>query len=128
MTDSEQNKSGQIAWVDLSVPDAVAVKQFYQKVVGWSSSEVSMGDYDDFCMHPSNDDDPVAGVCHAKGVNKDLPPCWIIYITVENLDQSIQHVTELGGEVILGPKQVGNDRYCVIMDPAGAYCALYEKQ
>ena len=68
----------------------------------------------------------VAGVCHARGANADLPSQWLIYITVEDLDQSLADCEELGGEVLVQPRRMGEDRFCVIKDPAGAVCALYE--
>jgi hypothetical protein len=55
-----------------------------------------------------------------------LPPCWLVYITVPDLGQSIAHCTELGGKVISEPKDLGpSGRFCVIQDPAGAYVALF---
>jgi len=69
---------------------------------------------------------PIAGVCHARAGNADLPPLWIIYITVENLDHSVDECHRLGGSLISGPRSYGGGRYCVIKDPAGAICALYQ--
>ncbi|MBL4848131.1 MAG: hypothetical protein JKY65_21655 [Planctomycetes bacterium] len=36
---------GTVGWVDLTVQDAPALRDFYEKVVGWTSSAHSMGDY-----------------------------------------------------------------------------------
>src|ERR1035438_2493750 len=77
---------GQIGWIDLTVPDAAGLRDFYQAVTGWTHSPVKMGRYHDFCMHPPGDAQPVAGICHAKGENVGLPPVWLIYITVDDLD------------------------------------------
>ncbi len=44
--------------------------------------------------------------------------------TVADLDESIRPCVELGGRVINGPRKAGQQRYCVIQDPAGAVCAL----
>lgn len=97
---------GRISWIDLTVPDAESIREFYGKVTGWKSDPVSMGDYYDYCMVPPDGRDPVAGICHAIGINKDIPPQWVIYISVENLDNSITCCKELGGEVIVGPKNM----------------------
>jgi predicted enzyme related to lactoylglutathione lyase len=70
---------------------------------------------------------PMAGVCHARGVNADLPPRWLAYITVENVDLSAEKCIALGGKILTGPKGMdGHGRYCVIQDPAGAVAALFE--
>jgi hypothetical protein len=126
MSESNIPKIGTLGWVDLTVPDAETVRDFYKQVVGWGSLPVSMGDYNDYCMTPPGSDQPVAGVCHARGVNAALPPQWLIYINVEDLDVSIASCKALGGEVISGPRNFGPEaRYAIIKDPAGAACALF---
>ena len=127
MSDNQEN-IGVISWCDLTVENAEDVRDFYREVVGWETSPVAMGDYDDFCMNPPKSDQPAAGICHARGVNADLPAQWLIYITVADLDASIANCVKLGGKVIAGPKNMGDTgRYCIIQDPAGAVAALYEK-
>lgn len=44
---------GKIGWVDLTVEKAGEVRNFYSSVTGWETSDVSMGEYNDYCMHPS---------------------------------------------------------------------------
>lgn len=125
---SEHNPpAGAIVWIDLTIPNAEQVRDFYTAVAGWQPQPVSMGEYEDYSMVPDGDDSPVAGVCHARGGNKSFPPQWLIYITVENLDHSIAQCQKLGGKVLVGPKNMGQDRFCVIQDPAGAVAALYQK-
>lgn len=121
-------KPGTIGWIDLTVQDAPKVRDFYQKVVGWSPEAVDMGGYSDFSMKTDPDGDGVAGICHARGSNAELPPVWIIYIIVTNLDESLQQVKALDGEIILGPKAMGSQRYAMIKDPGGAVCALFQAE
>jgi uncharacterized protein len=121
------DKPGQIRWVDLTVSDAPAIREFYEAVVGWTSDPVSMGDYSDWCMISDGAPEPVAGICHATGANAGLPSTWLIYITVADLVASIAACRDRGGEVVFGPKQFGTEgSWCVIRDPAGAYAALFE--
>ena len=116
---------GKIGWIDLTVTDAPGLRDFYQAVTGWTPSPVKMGDYHDFCMHPPGDPQPVAGICHAKGDNVGLPPVWLIYITVDDLDLGIRRCQELGGKVLRPTTSMGaSGRFCVIEDPAGAICAI----
>ncbi len=122
-----KRETGSIAWMDLTVPDAEKIRDFYSRVVDWNPSEVSMGDYSDFNMNLPDSGQAVTGVCHARGVNADLPPVWLIYIIVENLDKSLDQVRQLGGKINTGPKSMGDHgRYAVIRDPAGAWSALFE--
>lgn len=128
MTD-QAIKAGTIGWMDLSVPDAVAIRDFYAAVVGWKIEPVDMHGYDDFCMVPAAGATPAAGICHARGENADLPPYWLAYVVVDDLDASLKSCVERGGKVIRAP--TGDDScgaFGVIQDPAGAYLALMEAE
>ncbi len=91
MSDQEKPEIGSVSWFDLTVPNAEEVQDFYSKVIGWKSVPVPMakGEYEDYNMKAPESDLTVTGVCHAKGVNADLPARWLLYITVENIDKSI---------------------------------------
>ncbi len=125
---ADKKPAGTILWTDLTVENAEKVRDFYGRVVGWKSDGLDMGGYDDFNMIPKGSSDPVAGICHARGGNRGLPPYWMIYLAVDDLDASIAECKGLGGKVLAGPKDMpGHGRYCVIEDPAGAVAALFEQ-
>ena len=117
---------GKIGWFDLTVEDAPAIRDFYSQVVGWKPEDVNMGDYSDFNMTLPESGDPAAGICHARGDNAGLPSQWLIYITVADVDESARACRENGGKVIVGPKAMGDAKFCVIEDPNGAVAALYQ--
>ena len=124
---SDKPKAGNIAWRDLTVPDAEPIKKFYEKVVGWKSDPVDMGGYNDFNMNISESGETTAGICNARGTNKNFPPFWLIYINVENIKKSVEACLEHGGKLVVEIKDMGDSgKYCVIQDPAGAYSALFE--
>ena len=117
---------GSVTWFDLTVKEAAEVSRFYAKVAGWKPAGFDMGGYDDFCMNSPADGKTVAGICHARGENKKVPPQWLIYITVGNLAASLRHCRALGGKVIVKPREAGGGRMAVIRDPAGAVAALFQ--
>ena len=51
-------------------------------------SRFRYGGYADYCMNEPESGQTIAGVCHARGVNANLPPQWLLYITVANLETS----------------------------------------
>ncbi len=123
----ERPPVGTLAWVDLTVDDAPRVRDFYREVVGWSPDDVPMGDYADYNMRRPDTLEPAAGVCHHRGVNTGIPPQWLIYVHVEDLERSMERARALGGEVIHGPRTMGaSGRFCVVRDPAGAVMGLFE--
>ncbi|MFG0251984.1 MAG: VOC family protein [Phycisphaerales bacterium JB038] len=126
MAESDPGPGG-IEWIDLTIPNAAEVRDFYAAVADWKHGEVPMDGYSDFAMTRGSGGEPVAGICHARGMNADLPPQWLIYITVADLDASMAACQERGGTIIAGPKEMGPARYCIIQDPAGAVAALFQK-
>lgn len=119
---------GRIAWLVLSVLDASASREFYTQVVGWSVKEDHVGGAsghgaDDQLL--GGDGYPVAGICHARGVNEALPSVWLLHLPVGDLVESLRRVREEGGEVIRETQ--GEDGGCasaVIQDPVGVCLAL----
>ena len=132
MSDEEQHEVeesigpviGQIEWLDLTVNDASRVKNFYSSVVGWKSDDVDMGSYSDYSIQTTEGRDTVAGICHARGPNANLPSQWLVYVRVASVQESADTCKRLGGEVLDGPRRMGGSNFCVIKDPEGAVMAL----
>ncbi len=118
---------GKISWIDLTVENAEEIREFYQQVTGWTNSPVEMDGYHDYCMI-APDGETVAGICHARGDNADLPPVWLVYINVADIQQGIAKCKSLGGEIVQGPRDIGGGICAVIKDPAGAIAALYQQK
>ena len=60
-------------------------------------------------------------------VAQHVPPHWMLYIMVENVDASAAKVEGLGGKVIVAPFDVFDaGRMAVIQDPTGAYFCLWQ--
>ncbi len=119
-------KIGSITWTDLTVKPAVKVRDFSAAVVGWKFSEVDMGGYADFCMNEPQTGTTVAGVCHARGENKNLPPQWLVYVNVANLTRSLAACRKHGGKVVCPMRKMSGGRMAVVRDPAGAVMALFQ--
>jgi predicted enzyme related to lactoylglutathione lyase/uncharacterized damage-inducible protein DinB len=118
---------GAVSWLDLTVPDAERVRDFYRQVAGWEPLPIDMGEYADFAMKAPGTEVPVAGVCHARGANAGLPATWLPYVTVNDLDARLSAATAAGGVVAHGPRDLGPwGRFAVVRDPAGAHAGLIE--
>jgi predicted enzyme related to lactoylglutathione lyase len=120
------SKFGTVGWIDLTVSNASTVRDFYAQVANWDYSEIDMDGYSDYCMLPTGTAEPVAGICHARGENADLPPQWLMYITVPDVAASLLQCTEHGGEILRPTREMGGAKIAVIRDPAGAFCALFQ--
>lgn len=119
---------GRIAWLDLTIPDAETTRDFYRQVVGWSAQDLEMkdadGSYADYVMLGGSGDQ-AAGVCHARGVNADLPPVWMLYLPVGDIAESLRRVEAEGGRIIKASKNKdGKYVYAAVQDPLGVAFAL----
>jgi len=127
MAEAKKPAIGTVAWFDLTVPEAESIRDFYADVIGWQAEPLDMGGYADFVMKFPDAEAPAAGICHTRGENADLPAQWLSYVVVQDLDASRERCVANGGALISAVKgNPGEQRYCVIQDPASAYLALME--
>lgn len=124
MSTPQAPKVGQIVWRDLTVPNAETTQSFYREVVGWETTLHEMGDYVDYNVVQPDSQEVVAGICHARGTNANVPPQWLIYVWVADVRASAERCLTCGGKVLDGPRLMGNQLFCVIQDPEGAVLAL----
>ena len=122
--------TGSISWLDLTVSDARATRDFYRHVVGWSVQDVQMdgadGQYADYNMLGA-EGAAAARLCHARGPNRDVPPIWLIYLPVGDLAESLRRVREGGGQIIKEPYGTRSEpAAAVIQDPVGAHLGLVQ--
>lgn len=131
MTDSasksDRPPAGTIGWIDMTTENADQIREFYDAVVGWQSGPVPVEDYHDYMITPFESESPVAGICHSKGPNENVPGGWMIYIHVDDLTASLESCAKLGGEIIGDVRDMGSyGKTCIIRDPSGAMSVLIE--
>ena len=117
---------GKIGWIDMTVENATDTRDFYATVVGLKPDDVDMGGYSDYNMTMPSNGEAVAGICHARGSNSDLPPGWLIYFVVEDVAASAAACVANGGQLRFEPRALDGGTFCVIEDPNGAVAALYQ--
>ena len=119
--------TGKAGWIDLTVVNAEQLRDFYAEVVGFDVEATDMGGYNDFTMKMPASGDAVAGVCHKRGDNADMPSGWVVYFVVDDLDASIERCKALGGQMLSEIRQYGGGRYCIVRDPSGTPSALFQQ-
>lgn len=117
-------KNGQLYWTDITVDNPQLLRDFYSQVLGWSTMEVPMKDGDDAYVDYGMGIDattPAGGICTNRGKNKGLPPQWIPYFYVDNVEDAVQKSLALGGTIIHSiTKRDGTYGYVIMKDPQGA--------
>ena len=123
---SEQPKLGEFCWNELATPNLKATKDFYGKVFGWQFIDHDMGNMT-YTMIKHKDQE-FAGIWSIpKDKENEIPPHWMAYILVENLDKSLENAQKFGANVIKPPTNAGDmGRFAIITDPTGAHVALWQ--
>jgi predicted enzyme related to lactoylglutathione lyase len=113
--------AGNFFWYDLMTTDVDAARKFYGDVVGWGSEDSGQPGptYTLFTV----DGLPVAGLMPIPDdVRKaGVPPCWMGYIAVDDVDEAAARIAREGGKLHRGPIELpGIIRFAVVSDPQSA--------
>jgi len=119
MTTAVSTLLGRPVWYELMTTDAQAAEKFYRTVIGWTSEPFEHSPMP-YTVFKRAGDVGVAGLMKTPdGMN--APPFWAMYVAVPKLEETVAHITRLGGselsEVIDVPT-VG--RLQMMKDPQGA--------
>ena len=123
--DEKLLKHGSFCWFELMTTDVDGAKDFYKKLFGWETKDQPMDKFT-YTVVSANGDE-VAGIMTMPEDSKDMPPTWGIYITVNNMDETITQAKELGGTILVEPRGIPEvGIFAVIQDPQGAWFAPIE--
>lgn len=119
---------GSFFWNELVTPDPDGCKTFYAELVGWKVRDVDLppgpgpATYSIFMVG----DRDVGGMFKMAGPGwQGVPPHWMAYVAVDDVDAACAKVAGLGGRVHVQPTDIPNvGRFCVIADPTGAVISL----
>ena len=111
---------GAVSWSELITPDPAAAAAFYGSLFGWAVDSMPMGDMGTYRVLKVGDTG-IGGIMAPPPIAPAMPAMWGCYVTVANVDQTLEKCTALGGKVMVPPMDVPNvGRMAVIQDPQGA--------
>jgi predicted enzyme related to lactoylglutathione lyase len=113
---------------ELTTTDHQSAYDFYQKLFGWEKTgDFDMGEAGTYQMYGQGAT-PLGGMW-TKPADMPMPPNWLYYIRVPDVDTAAERVKELGGQVLNGPMEVpGGDRIAQCLDPQGAAFAVHSRR
>jgi predicted enzyme related to lactoylglutathione lyase/uncharacterized protein YndB with AHSA1/START domain len=108
---------GEFCWNELLTSDEAGATKFYSAVFGWQTA-----------AFPGADVKYTIWKQQGKGLGglmkrpmEAIPPHWLSYVTVADVDSTAKKVGEAGGKVMMPPFDVPTvGRIAVIQDPQGA--------
>ncbi|MGH3563997.1 MAG: VOC family protein [Mycobacterium sp.] len=113
-------KGHALVHLDVSGPDAVALRQFYSKAFGWTLIEAAP----DYTMPRPGDGEPRDG---SMQTSRDMPPYVSIYVHVDDLGAKLSEIQQLGGKVVVPSTPISEAMsLAMFADPGGAVVGLLE--
>lgn len=124
-----REQPGIFSWSELNTHDADAAWGFYQKLFGWTEKgSMDMGPDGKYQMFQDPSGTTFGGMSNVATKMK-VPPHWLHYVTVDDIDAAITRITNKGGKVMNGPMDIpGDDVIAQCVDPQGAFFAIYAKK
>ena len=115
---------GQFCWSEHMSPDPAAAAKHYQALFGYGVQEKDMGPMGLYRIL-TRGEKMTCGIM--KQPQPGVPPSWLHYIAVSDVDASTRNAKEIGGEVFMQPMDIPKmGRFSVIADPTGSVVALFQ--
>jgi len=126
MTPHDASKHGEFCWNELITTDQTAAFAFYHEIFGWERlMDHDMGPMGNYLIYGCGGTQ--LGGMFNKPKEMPMPPSFMYYINVDDLDAALTRAKNMGVKVMNGPMDVpGGARIVQLMDPQGAAFALHE--
>ncbi len=123
---SNMPQMGEFCWNELMTSDVKKAKDFYSALFGWKYEDSQMGDMT-YTMFKAGERNIGGMMQTPPGYEQQIPPHWMGYVLVENIETSVKKAESLGAKVKV-PVTVAGDygRFSIIIDPTGAHIALWQ--
>lgn len=112
------NEPVSFCWNELLTKDVDKAKAFYTALFGWEISAIEDAPVEYYVI--TNAGRINGGIIPWSPQLGDVPPNWGVYFAVADCDAGVKRVQELGGRLIVAPKDIEPGRFAVVADPAGA--------
>lgn len=111
---SYMNDAGTLSWFELLTNDPAKAADFYCALFDWTHSTDETG-YHLFRRGERFE----GGMMQIREEWGPIPPNWMVYFTVDDVDAVAARAKELGGNVMNEPFDAGVGRIAVLADPQG---------
>ena len=115
---------GTFCWNELATNNLEAARKFYTELLGWKlhTSDAAGMNYIEIEAAGRR----VGGMYQTTPeMGGQMPPHWMAYVAVDDVDALAARVESLGGRVCVPPTDIPKvGRFSVINDPAGAVLSI----
>ena len=119
-----KDETSAIMWTELLTNAAEDATKFYSDLLGMSSSKMP-GPVDYTMLKVGGTD--VAGVMAITDEMGPVPPHWMVYFGIDDVDNAASKVESLGGSIMVPPTDIPYiGRFAGLKDPQGAVFFIFK--
>ncbi|NTV31543.1 VOC family protein [candidate division WWE3 bacterium] len=116
------NTVGAMCWNELYTKDVQKACDFYGKLFNWTFSKDPQSGY----VTIRNKGRANGGMFELTPSMQDMPPCWVVYFTIADMNKSLDLVNTLGGKIYMDVKEIGVGKIAMVADSTGASFMLIQ--
>lgn len=116
---------GAFSWFELVTSDLEAAQSFYSQLFNWQLEDSHIEGVEYSVINVAGQG--VGGILSttAPQIQGSPPPHWGVYVTVEDVDQTITQAQALGAKILVPPTPIPTvGRFAVFQDPQGAILSV----
>lgn len=121
--DDKYKLHGAFSWCELLTTDVAGARDFYGKLFNWAFEAAAEPNAHYTLLKYGSEQ--MGGLMTIPPAAAGMPPCWGVYVTVDDVDATAELAVALGGKVCLPPQDIpGVGRFAVLQDPQGAVISV----
>ncbi len=119
-------KQGEFCWWELGTRDIAAAVKFYTELMDWGTVVHDMGEHGKYYIFQLEGRDMGGGYQMSGPQFEGVPPHWMPYIWVDDVDATAARAVELGGKIVAPPMEAPDvGRMAFLQDLQGAHFAIF---
>jgi predicted enzyme related to lactoylglutathione lyase len=122
------NEPNTFSWAELNTRNTAGAEGFYPKVFGWGMKKSEASDGAPAYTEWQIDGQSIGGEMDTTAFQMEVPPFWLAYFMVSDIDAAASKVKELGGQVMNGPSDYPGGKFAVLMDSNNTVFGLLQGQ
>ena len=128
MATIDRHPPGSVCWLELATTDQNAAKAFYSSLFGWAVNDSPMGPDEVYTIFQVDGKASAAAYSlRPEQRQRGVPAHWMLYIAVENADETVRRTGAAGGKVLAPAFDVMTyGRMAVLQDPTGAGFSIWQ--
>jgi predicted enzyme related to lactoylglutathione lyase len=120
------NEPGTLCWAELDTNDTNSAGSFYTALFGWGKKGGGQAANETAYTEWQQGGKSIGGMMTIPKEWGPVPPNWLVYFAVSDVDASAKKAGDLKGAAIVPPTNIPDmGRFAVLRDPQGAVFAVF---